>query len=66
MQTERFVLQNTRCAGCEQAIREALAGMPGVREVRVDTARDTVEVRGYGLNRAALAVKLWELGYPEI
>lgn len=66
MQSERFIVQNTHCAGCEQAIRQGLASMSGVREVRIDTARNSVEVCGQDLNRPALAVRPWELGYPEI
>lgn len=66
MECARFKLQNTRCAGCEQAIREGLASMPGVQSVRVDRDRDEVEVTGTCLNRAALVTRLWELGYPEL
>ncbi len=66
MERARFKVQNTGCAGCADAIRDGLGAMPGVRHVHVDEEHGLVEVEGNALNRPAMAVKLWEIGYPEV
>lgn len=66
MERARFRIQNTGCTGCAQAIRDGLRDMPGVRQVKVDEEHGLVEVEGNALNRPALAVKLWEMGHPEV
>ena len=65
MQTEIFAVNNVKCGGCATAIQLGLAGLPGVSAVEVNFPGGPVTVRGEGLERAALAKKLAELGYPE-
>ena len=62
---ETFKVQNVKCGGCAQAIREGLGGISGVREVSVEIADGTVTVQGEDLSRRALGDKLASLGYPE-
>ncbi len=62
---EEFTVQNVKCGGCVKAIREGLATLPGVREVEVTIDGGRVRVSGDQLERAALAARLAELGYPE-
>jgi copper chaperone len=64
MQTEKFVVQNVKCQGCVNTIRNGLSALPGVEEVQVDIPTGEVSVRGQGFVRERLAAKLGELGYP--
>ncbi|MEK7322052.1 MAG: heavy-metal-associated domain-containing protein [Pseudomonadota bacterium] len=65
MQTEIFAVKNVKCGGCASTIQQGLAGLPGVNEIDVKAPGGPVTVHGEGLERAALARKLAELGYPE-
>ncbi len=65
MQTEIFAVNNVKCGGCAGTIQRGLADLSGVIEVEVKAPGGPVTVRGEGLERAALAKKLAELGYPE-
>ena len=65
MQTEKFTVQNVKCGGCVSAIQDGLQAVPGVAEVEVVIDSGEVTVTGEGLDRAALAAKLAETGYPE-
>jgi copper chaperone len=65
MQTERFVVNNVKCGGCVSAIREGLLAIAGVNDVSVEIQDGEVTVSGEPLDRAALARKLDQLGYPE-
>jgi copper chaperone len=66
MTTERFSVQNVKCAGCVQSVREGLGALPGVVSVEVEIAGGRVTVEGEGLARDVLAAKLRELGYPPL
>lgn len=61
---ETFKVNNIKCGGCVKNVRDGLLGMDGVTDVEADTAGQ-VKVSGEGLDRARLAAKLAELGYPE-
>jgi len=64
MASETFSVKNVKCGGCTANIQNGLKDMPGVSTV--DAALDgSVTVQGENLDRAALAAKLTELGYPE-
>ncbi len=65
MSTESFEVQNVKCGGCASNIENGLKSLAGVEQVSVDVAGGQVEVMGEGLDRAQLAAKLAELGYPE-
>ncbi|MHB8473763.1 MAG: heavy-metal-associated domain-containing protein [Gammaproteobacteria bacterium] len=63
--SERFMVQNIKCGGCANAIQAGLQTLAGVTGVAVDIPSGQVDVSGTELNRATLAAKLAELGYPE-
>jgi len=65
MQTEKFRVKNVKCGGCANAIRQGLSSMTGVEGVDVVISGGEVTVNGEQLDRAALAQKLAQLGYPE-
>jgi copper chaperone len=65
MQIERFTVKNVKCGGCVANIENGLKEMPGVTDVTVVIAGGEVSVTGDGLNRADIAARLKELGYPE-
>jgi len=65
MQTEEFRVKNVKCGGCVNTIRQGLQGLAGVKSVEVVIEGGAVSVNGEGLDRAALADKLQQLGYPE-
>lgn len=65
MQTERFQVRNVKCGGCVDTIRQGLLTVAGVNEVAVVIQGGEVTVGGEDLDRAALARKLDQLGYPE-
>ena len=62
---EQFHVQNVKCGGCVNTIRNGLQAMDGVTAVAVDIATGQVDVSGEHLSRAALSARLAELGYPE-
>lgn len=59
----KIEVENLKCGGCASGIRKALSGLPGVRNVSVDLARDEVCVEGEAL-REVVIEKLKQLGYP--
>jgi copper chaperone len=65
MQTEKFQVENVKCGGCADTIRQGLLSVAGVRDVAVVIQGGEVTVSGKELDRAALAEKLGRLGYPE-
>ena len=65
MQTEQFRVKNVKCGGCVNTIRQGLLGMEGVTAVEVVIEGGEVTVSGQSLDRAAVANKLGQLGYPE-
>ena len=65
METEKFQVKNVKCGGCADTIRRGLLNIAGVRDVAVVIQGGEVTVSGEELDRAALAEKLGQLGYPE-
>lgn len=62
---EEFSVKNVKCGGCVTAIEKGLQALPGVTAVSVVIDGGKVTVEGDALQRAQLADKLSELGYPE-
>lgn len=62
---ERFTVKNVKCGGCVKTIQDGLRALPGVAAVEVVIDGGKVTVEGDRLERAQLAAKLSELGYPE-
>ena len=62
---ENFTVKNVKCSGCVKAIQNGLQSLPGVAAVEVTIDGGKVSVAGDRLDRAQIAAKLSELGYPE-
>lgn len=65
MHTATFRVENIKCAGCVQMVRDAVAALPGVECVEVELESGCVSVFGSAFERAAVAAKLADIGYPE-
>lgn len=63
---EVFSVKNVKCGGCVTAIAQGLQAQPGVSGVTVVIDGGKVTVEGDALERAQLAAKLADLGYPEV
>lgn len=59
-----FSVSNVKCNGCVKTIEDGLRTEPGVESVQAGLD-GRVQVSGSELDRAALAARLAELGYPE-
>ncbi|MFO8156399.1 MAG: heavy-metal-associated domain-containing protein [Pseudomonadota bacterium] len=64
--SEEFTVQNVKCNGCAAIIRDNVGERPEVESVEVDVDNGHVTINGSGLDRAAIASQLAELGYPEV
>lgn len=58
-------VENVKCMGCVNNIRENLLQMEGVVSVEADIKTQKVSVSGIAIDRDAIADKLSQLGYPE-
>ncbi len=66
MKTEKIVIANLKCGGCESTIKGKLMEIKGVNKVEVNHEKDTVTVDYSGnANRATFINTLYKLGYPE-
>lgn len=61
-QTTELKISGMTCGHCEKAVRGALSGVPGVREVRVDLGSGTASVQG-DADAQALIAAVTEEGY---
>jgi copper chaperone len=67
MKTEKIIIENLKCGGCEATIKKSLQKLEGVTKVTVDQDTDTVTVvHNANCERTDLLDKLKSLGYPEI
>jgi copper chaperone len=66
MKTERIVIANLKCSGCENTIKTKLSEIKGVESVAVNQEEDAVTIHFNGTAiRADFTKKLHSLGYPE-
>lgn len=66
METEKIIIANLKCIGCESTIKGKLLEMNGVEGVGVNHEEDSVTINHRGkLPREAFTKKLHDLGYPE-
>ena len=65
METEIFTVQNVKCGGCVNNIKEGLGSIADIQNVDVTIENGHVKVEGDNLSRQQIAQKLGELGYPE-
>jgi copper chaperone len=66
METEKIIIANLKCSGCENTIKTKLSEMEGVESVIVNHEEDSVTITHSGkVKREDLAKKLHSIGYPE-
>lgn len=66
METEKIIIANLKCSGCENTIKSKLLEIPGVMDVKVSHEEDSVTIQHSGItNRDTFTSKLHSLGYPE-
>lgn len=65
MVTYEFKVENIKCMGCVNNIRENLMQQEGVFAVEVNQAAQQVSVTAIAVERKLLADRLKALGYPE-
>lgn len=66
MKTEKIIIANLKCSGCESTIKEKLLNIDGVEKVTVNQEEDSVTIEYNGENmRPEFTAKLHSLGYPE-
>ena len=59
---ENYVVHGMSCDGCEAAVEEALAELPGVVSVDADSETDVVTIEG-AAEREAVAAAVEDAGY---
>ena len=65
MKTERIIIANLKCSGCENTIKNKLSEIDGVESVVVNQ-EDSVTITYDGVvAREVFTKKLHSLGYPE-
>ena len=66
MQTEKIIIANLKCGGCESTIIKNVKEMAGVNSVTVSQEEDAVSIDyNSALTRSDFTKKLLSLGYPE-
>jgi copper chaperone len=66
MKTEKILIANLKCGGCENTIKTKLSEIEGVETVVVNQEEDSVTItHNEKVNREAFTKKLHSLGYPE-
>ncbi len=66
MKTEKIVIANFKCGGCENTIKTEIGAIEGVDSVEINQDEDLVTITYDGTaTRADFAKKLHSLGYPE-
>ena len=66
MKTEKIIIANLKCGGCEHTIKTKLTELPGVESVVVNHDEDSVTItHNETSSRKDFTDKLHDLGYPE-
>jgi copper chaperone len=66
MKTEKIIIANLKCGGCETTIKKGLLKIDGVTSVKIDNENDAVTVTYEdNVEREKITNKLHALGYPE-
>jgi copper chaperone len=66
MKTEKILIANLKCSGCENTIKNKLSEIEGVENVSVNHQEDSVTIiSNEKVERKTLTDKLHSLGYPE-
>ncbi len=66
MKTDKVIIANLKCSGCENTIKTKLMSIEGVEVVKISQEEDTVTIEhSDDVSREVLTKKLHSLGYPE-
>lgn len=65
MVTHQIFVENIKCAGCINTIKDGLQKLPGVIAVDVFKEENKVCITGIAIERQVMADKMLSLGYPE-
>jgi copper chaperone len=66
METEKIIIANLKCSGCENTIKTKLSEIKGVESVIVNHEEDSVTITHSGkAKREDFTKKLHSIGYPE-
>lgn len=66
MKTDKIIIANLKCGGCESTIINKLKEFKGVESVSVNHDEDSVSIiHNEQTSREAFTKKLHDLGYPE-
>ena len=66
MKTEKIIIANLKCSGCETTIKKGLLKIDGVTSVKINQETDTVHVTyDDNVEREKITNKLHSMGYPE-
>lgn len=66
METDKIIIANLKCGGCEHTIKTKLSEFPGVENVTVNHDEDSVTIiHNEKSTRKDFTDKLHSLGYPE-
>jgi copper chaperone len=66
MKTDKIIIANLKCSGCENTIKTKLAELAGVQNIIVNHDEDSVSItHTEECTRDAFTKKLHDLGYPE-
>ncbi|MEO8235883.1 MAG: heavy metal-associated domain-containing protein [Flavobacterium sp.] len=66
MKTEKIIIANLKCGGCETTIKKGLLKIEGMTSVKIDNENDTViAIHDDNIAREKITNKLHSLGYPE-
>lgn len=66
MKTEKIIIANLKCSGCENTIKNKISELEGVNNVIVNHEEDSVTINHSGvLSRDVFTKKLHSIGYPE-
>jgi copper chaperone len=60
-----IMVENIKCQGCVNTIKNALLKTPSIHQVTVDVEQGQVRIAGENLDKENLANLLLSLGYPE-
>ncbi len=61
-----FLVEGMSCSHCEVAVTEEVGKVPGVGSVDVDLETKLVQVRGSGIDAAAVVAAIDEAGYDAV
>ncbi|MCU0470745.1 MAG: heavy-metal-associated domain-containing protein [Arcicella sp.] len=66
MKTSKFIVENLKCNGCVNTIRNRLNALNGILSVAVDRDNSSIEViHNNNISQKEIKILLANLGYPE-